>query len=115
MLENSMSNFKPDGVTPLLTDEEMRELGFTDRREGYWYWSRNVDKYTSLNFTIQKDTGYYEELVMDENFGQPDYYGRAKPEFRDKIVSNVNAHIAELNSHGLSLAIDHRAYGCKHA
>lgn len=106
---------KPDGITPLLSDEEMRELGFTDHREGYWYWCRSVDKkgYTTLNFTIDKLTGYYEELVMDESFGQPDYYGRAKPEFRDEIISNVDSFVAELNTSGLLLAVDHRAYGCK--
>ena len=107
-----MSNFKPDGITPLLDDDEMRELGFTDRREGWWYWSRNVDKYTSLTFKIQKDTGFYEELVMDEMFGQPDPYGQAKPEFRDKIIAEINQYVALLNDSGLTLAVDHRQYGC---
>lgn len=107
-----MSNFKPDGITPLLGDDEMRELGFTDRREGWWYWSRNVDKYTSLTFKIQKDTGFYEELVMDEMFGQPDYYGQAKAEFRDKIIAEINQYVALLNDLGLVLAVDHKAYGC---
>lgn len=105
----------PDGVTPLLSDTEMRTLGFTDHREGYWYWCRRVDKkgYTTLNFTIEKDTGYYEELVMDESFGQPDYYGRARKDLRDEIISNVDRFVAELNSQGLSLAVDHRVYGCE--
>lgn len=107
-----MSNFKPDGITPLLGDEEMRELGFTDRREGYWYWSRNIDKYTSLNFTVQKDTGFYEELVMDEMGGQPDYYGLSRPEYRDRIINEVNQYVALLNDSGLALAVDHREYGC---
>lgn len=91
----------------------MRELGFTDRREGYWYWSRNIDKYTSLNFTIHKDTGFYEELVMDEMGGQPDYYGNAKPEYRDRIIAEVNQYVALFNDSGLALAVDHREYGCE--
>ena len=107
-----MSNFKPDGITPLLDDDEMRELGFTDRREGWWYWSRNVDKYTSLTFKIQKDTGFYEELVMDEMGGQPDPYGRAKPEYRDAIIKKIDDYVKAFNDVGLQLKVDHKAYGC---
>lgn len=104
---------KPDGVTLLLSDPEMRALGFSDRREGYWYWSRNLDKYTSLNFTIDKLTGHYEELVMDEMFGQPDPYGNAKPEFRDKIIKKIDTYVQAFHDVGLDLNVDHRAYGCK--
>lgn len=103
---------RPDGAVTLLTDGEMRALGFTDRREGYWYWSRNVDKYTSLNFTIDKLTGLYEELVMDEMFGQPDPYGQAKPEYRDAIIKKIDDYVKAFNDVGLDLNVDHREYGC---
>lgn len=105
---------KPDGITPLLDDEKMRALGFTDRREGYWYFCRRVDKqgHTTLNITIEKNTGYYEELVMNEDFGQPEYYGQMKLEFRDLYRDTIDAYLQELSLAGLAIQVDHRAYGC---
>lgn len=104
-----------DGTTTLPPEEKMRELGFTDRREGYWYWCRRVDDkgYTTLNFTINKKTGSYTELVMNESFGQPEYYGHMKPKFRDETIAEIEKHLDYLNSNGLQLAVDHRLYGCE--
>lgn len=103
---------KYDGKTPVLSDTEMRELGFTDHVNTQWYWCRGIDRYTSFNVTIQKDTGFYEELVMDESFGQPCYYGKAKPEYRDLVRDTVDFYVDALNKGGLTITVDHRAYGC---
>ena len=105
---------KYDGVTPVLDDETMRALGFTDRVDTRWYYCRRVDDkgHTTLNITIQKDTGFYEELVMNEDFGQPEYYGQMKPEWRDLYRDTIDFHIRELNRAGLTLEVDHKQYGC---
>ncbi|MFS0884978.1 hypothetical protein [Aeromicrobium sp. 179-A 4D2 NHS] len=98
-----------DGNTPLLDDPAMRAIGFTDHREGYWYWCRGIMPGVTLNFTINKETGDYSELVMDEMFGQPYFYGATT--FEEKIVTAVDAMLADLNAHGLTLAVDHSLYG----
>lgn len=109
-----MSNFKPEGRTPVLDDATMRSLGFTDHRPDYWYLCRRVDNngHVTLNITIQKETGYYTELVMNEDFGQPEYYGRMKPEYRDLYRDTVDFHIDSLKKAGLTITVDHREYGC---
>ena len=102
-----------DGTTPVLPDADMRALGFTDHRPKYWYYCKRVASDTTLNFTIYKVTGGYTELVANEFIGQPEYYGRMKPEYRDQILFNIDATINELNNAGLTLAVDHTLYGCE--
>lgn len=108
-----MTNY--DGKTPLLDDEKMRALGFTDHVETRWYFCRRVDKRgdTTLNITIEKDSGLYKELVMSEAFGQPEYYGNMKPEWRDLYRDTIDAYLTELNLAGLDIQVDHKAYGCE--
>ena len=107
-----MSNY--DGKTPVLSDEEMRALGFTDRVETRWYLCRGLDKRgdATLNITIEKDSGFYTELVMNEGFGQPEYYGQMKPEWRDLYRDTIDFELAILNKAGLDIHVDHKAYGC---
>jgi hypothetical protein len=99
-----------DGTTPVLPDQEMRALGFTDHREGFWYLCREVESRESLNITIEKSTGDYEELVMDEDFGQPAYYGNMIEPYRSTITQRIDDELARLNAAGLTLAVDHSAY-----
>jgi hypothetical protein len=101
-----------DGNTPLLPDPDMRALGFTDRVAERWYFCRRLADGVTFNVTITKATGNYEELVMDEDFGQPAYYGRMKPEWRDRIRSGVDRMVTELAEAGLAILVDHKAYGC---
>lgn len=105
---------KYDGKTPLISDDKMRALGFTDNVDTRWYLCRRVDKqgYTTLNITIEKDSGLYTELVMDEGFGQPEYYGNMKPEFRDLYRDTIDFEVGILNTAGLTIQVDHKAYGC---
>jgi len=80
----------------LLSDERMREIGFTDYRKGNWYFCRDLIKGDiSFNVTINKKDA--EDLridVLDEHFGQPydyQYYLINDPNFdfaikvRDKV------------------------------
>lgn len=101
-----------DGNTPVLQEEDMRHLGFTDHIATRWYRSTRVGSSTTLNITIDKLTGNYEELVLDECFGQLEFYGHMKPKYRDEIRALIDSHISGLNADGLTLAVDHRLYGC---
>lgn len=56
----------------ILSVDKMRSIGFTDRREGYWYYCKYLGNEISFNVTIPKK-GYGGELiieVLDENFLQ---------------------------------------------
>lgn len=58
----------------LLPEDKMRELGFTDYRPGYWYFSKLIDRYETISFnlTINKsDAEDFNIMVLDENFCQP--------------------------------------------
>lgn len=58
----------------ILSDDEMYELGFTDHREGYWYFVRRVGgkrSDISFNITINKKTKDIQIDVLDEMFLQP--------------------------------------------
>jgi len=98
-------------TTPILAEADMRALGFTDRRSGFWYYCTRLGRYETVNFTINKKSGVYEELVMDEACGQPAYYGRMKPEYGIPMRQKVDQIIERLNAAGLTLAVDHRLYG----
>ena len=102
-----------DGNTPLLPDDQMRELGFTDRRTTHWYYAAMIGAYESINFTIEKATGNYEELVMDEAFGQPAYYGRMVEPHRTEYRAAVEREVARMRDAGLNLVVDHTLYGFK--
>ena len=101
-----------DGTTPVLPDADMRAIGFTDRAADRWYFCQRVGLDTTVNFTIVKDSGEYTESVMDECFGQHAFYGRMKPEYGIPIRDNVEQVVSALNASGLTLTVDHRAYGC---
>lgn len=58
----------------ILSDEEMRELGFTDYAKDRWYFCRGVggkDSDISFNITIFKKTKDIQIDVLDEMFLQP--------------------------------------------
>lgn len=58
----------------ILSDSEMRELGFTDFAKDSWYFCREVggkNSDISFNITIHKRTGNIIIEVLDEMFLQP--------------------------------------------
>lgn len=89
----------------------MRRLGFTDHREGYWYWSKRVGSDTSFNLTIDKTTGSYETVVLNEMFGQPEHYGGMIGPYRAQVIANVDVILHELKRDGVSVEFDHAEYG----
>mgnify|MGYP005878877901 CR=1 FL=1 len=56
----------------LLPDKEMRELGFTDCRKGYWYFCRNICSTIDFSITINKKLPEDFQIdVLNDDFGQP--------------------------------------------
>ncbi|WP_159601490.1 hypothetical protein [Agromyces humi] len=100
-----------DGETPILDDARMRELGFTDRVVERWYLCARVGPGVTLNVTIQKSTGQYQEYVLDEDFGQPAFYGTFRAEVRDQVIANVDEEVGKLRAAGLDITVDHTLYG----
>jgi hypothetical protein len=102
-----------DGRTVLLSEEKMRLLGFTDHVPESWYFVAPLtsDGKTTLNIRIQKDSGLYEELVMNEDFGQPEYYGHKNKKLAELIKDTIDLIVDHLNKSGLTIFVDHRQYG----
>jgi len=97
-------------ITPVLPDERMRALGFTDRDPDKWYLFRNLDSGTTLNVTVVKDTGEWEELVMDEFCGQPAFYGQMTEPFQTVIREGIDSAVSEFRAAGLTVNVDHSDY-----
>lgn len=55
----------------ILSDDEMRKIGFTDFNEKNWYYCKNVAEDTSFDVTIPKNGSDIAIDVLDENFLQP--------------------------------------------
>lgn len=94
----------------VLEDEKMRELGFTDRREGTWSLCKRVAYMTTLNICIEKDGSDWSEYVLDEFFLQPCFYMDAKKEFKNEVISNIDEIISTLRRAGLDVSVDHESY-----
>ena len=82
----------------ILSDSEMRELGFTDFAKDSWYINRRVggkNSYLSLNITIFKRTGNIHIDVLDEMFLQTYdfqmYIG--KNEIANKVYDDVQSYM----------------------
>lgn len=52
-------------------EEKMRELGFTDYQNGWWYFHKAISADISFNLQIAKDGSDWQIDVLDENFCQP--------------------------------------------
>ena len=58
----------------VLPEDDMRALGFTDFREGYWYYCHGVSCDGEVTFNVTLDKDGIEDLridVLDEMFCQP--------------------------------------------
>lgn len=111
-----------DGVTFLPSEKALRDFGFSDHRPGYWYYCSRVNDRETLNITIPKEpigdvkgesVYSYNELVMDEDFGQPAYFGGMVEPYRSTTARRVSAKLNELLLLGLQLQVDPREYAWK--
>jgi len=109
-----------DGITPLPSEERLREFGFTDYSPEYWYYTARVGGGESINITVNKTpvlrsgnpaAYHYRELIVDEFFGQPAYFGRMLPKPRYEIAQRISEQLAMLRDAGLEIEIDPREYG----
>lgn len=93
----------------------MQTLDFSDKREGYWYYSSRLtdEGDVSLDISIERDSGAYDVEVIDEFTLQPHMYGRRDPETRDKIRKEIDSILAAMRGEGLDLRINHKEYGCE--
>lgn len=93
-------------------DSRMRDLGFTDHREGYWWksWPLSLhDIFFSL--TINKVTLEYEHIVIDEAFGQPYHYGRyLTGERLIDLVCEIEGKLRALEIAGFNIEFNHAEY-----
>lgn len=90
----------------VLSDYDMRKLGFTDYLEGHWYYGTMVGHEISCSVSIPKDGGRLRIDVLDESFGQPyDYQTilRHSPElpFALDVKSNVEKALTKLSAAGV--------------
>lgn len=112
-------DFQTLGQTFLPSEEKLRAFGFTDRREGYWHYTTRVSSDESFNITIPKEpvgeidgepVYRYEELVLDEDFGQPSYFGNLRPELRYAMAEAVSSVLEKTRALGLNVRVNPREY-----
>lgn len=91
----------------ILSDERMKEIGFTDYVKTKWYYSVILDKDVSFNMTIDKNTPLQFSIdVLYEDFLQPydyQYILKRNPthEFALKIKGNVEKQMLYLMKKGI--------------
>lgn len=111
-----------DGVTFLPSEKKLREFGFTDHREDYWYYTTRVGSDESFNLTIPKTPiGHvlgepvysYTEGVIDEYFGQHAYFGGMKDEFRYPLAERLSTALSGLLDLGLLVRVHPEQYNWK--
>lgn len=98
------------GKTPILADEKMRELGFTDRVNSRWYRTVRLACGISFDVTIDKSSGDYEEYVLDNEFMQPYHYMTYDVELARTVRKQVDKQVELLQAAGLNIEVDHEAY-----
>jgi hypothetical protein len=92
----------------ILPNEEMRKLGFTDFREGYWYFNKLLSN-SEITFNVSINKNNIEDLdiyILDEDFGQPyDYQNiledNPNQQFALKIKNKVEYWMKFLQDNGV--------------
>lgn len=74
----------------ILSDKEMRKIGFTDRDKDVWYFCRTLICDISFNVCIPKDGSEAWIDVLDEEFCQPYDWQYLLSEFRSPIALIVD-------------------------
>ena len=101
------------GTTPIPSEAVMLQQGFR-KTFGLWAYCKpvGIPSYdVTLNFEINPETGEWGELVLDEAFGQPYYYG-LQPSLRDQFIADIDRQVRILQTSGLTgLTVNHHDYG----
>jgi hypothetical protein len=88
-------------INPNLTEQQLKDFGFTDYDPPYWYYCRELSNNITFNITIPKfkPSAFTIELI-DEDFLQP-YIGKNKKimkECMDIIQELVDVNILVLDN-----------------
>jgi len=108
-----------DGLTTLPSEEKLRALGFTDRDPEVWYFSSHLA--SDIFFTVRvakriQDTPLaeelypYQELIIDNSFGQPAPLGAMNQEFRGVVLQRLVEALRRLRGAGLTVFVDPAEY-----
>lgn len=92
-------------ITPVLEEEKMRSLGFTDHREGHWYYVTRLLNAVSFNLDITKETGEYKIEILNEFSLQPEDYMNMYEPHRTYVKDLIDGRIRALNGFGLTLVL----------
>lgn len=95
-------------LDPLPSEQVMRDAGFTDHRPTHWYYTKNFGGEITLNITIDKATGEYETVVLDEFICQPYMYGNYG--LVATITAGIDRVLAELAGYGVHVTHNHEEY-----
>lgn len=80
----------------VVADKEMREAGFTDHRDGIWYYCAMLSDVSGISFncTINKKTNHVEIDVLDEDWLQTyDYQSILKKDTKHHYALLVHAQV----------------------
>ena len=105
----ALKNYQNKNIKVACLDENiLRKFGFTDNRQGYWYYYKNVyhDKDRSFSFDVSFNISFKKEDgknlkidVLDEAFCQPyDYQKMLKDDESFKPALQVHANVQEIMS-----------------
>jgi len=73
----------------ILSEEKMREIGFTDYYKPNWYYLKMLKDSISFSVTIPKDGSDFSIDVLDEDFCQPydyQYLLEKNPKFKFALL-----------------------------
>ena len=92
----------------VLSENRMREIGFTDHRKSTWYLLKPIDSDITFNLTINKKNNQGKIDVLDEKWLQPydwQYYMKTSSkedcEFPYTVHEKVQKLISELMDQGI--------------
>lgn len=95
----------------MIKAKQMRRMGFTDHRPEFWYYTTRVLEDVSFNVRINKETWEIETDILNENFLQPEYYGRMREPYRSAIKWNIDVILDGFKEKGLIIPYNHKEYG----
>ena len=90
----------------ILSDEKMREIGFTDHMPKNWYYCKTIARDITFNITIPKDGSDIEIITLDENFCQPyDYQYMLKNNPHFQFALQVKERVEQIMSYLQSVGV----------
>ena len=75
----------------ILSDDKMKDIGFSENREGFWYYCKSLGSEITFNLIINKaDILDFQIDILDEDYMQPyDYQEMLELAPKDKFTNNI--------------------------